>query len=280
VDRGALTQTLVFRGLYAAWVTSCLRIRMPTAPLLCRHRDKEGFTACASDGSRNRFGGVASTCGWSSGCIQDVLGNDRFCTYHSKIAAGLVTTTRGEGRAILPISSPEADQGVHLRSTRRWATQDLDISALNGTEGGVRVRGELDLETVDRLWAVLVRLDGSGPVVIEASDITFMDSTGLNLLLNWASHARNGGPGVIIRNPSRAVRRVLEIALPAGMPGVEVDFFGAGPGAAHRLTQLLRSTIELRVAVASEWAHAARICEVARRARAEHAAVHRLLQSG
>lgn len=148
----------------------------------------------------------------------------------------------------------------------------LDITLLNGTE--VRVRGEVDLDTVGELRDFLDQLDGSGPVVIEAAGTQFMDSSGLNLLLELASRGRIGAPGVIIRNPSRPVRRLFEVALPSGMPGLELDFSGGGPGAAHRLTQLMRSTFDLRRAVASEWAHGASTRDAARRARIEHAGLH------
>ena len=56
--------------------------------------------------------------------------------------------------------------------------------------------------------------------------------------------------------------------MPGGVPGLEVDFSGAGPGAAHHLSHLLRSSIELRAAVIAEQARAARACEDARRTRA------------
>jgi len=50
-----------------------------------------------------------------------------------------------------------------------------------------------------------------------------MDSQGLRLLLQLALHAEEAGLGpVVLLNPSPVVRRVLEIALPHGMPGLAV----------------------------------------------------------
>jgi hypothetical protein len=52
---------------------------------------------------------VARTCEWSQGCAQDALGDDRLCSYHAKVVAGLVTTTRGSGLAVLPIDPANQD---------------------------------------------------------------------------------------------------------------------------------------------------------------------------
>lgn len=58
-------------------------------------------------------------------------------------------------------------------------------------------------------------LDGvdelSGPLVLDFGGVTFMDSSGLQVLLA-ASLKRGGTPGsVIVRNPSAQVIRVLQI---------------------------------------------------------------------
>jgi len=82
---------------------------------------------------------------------------------------------------------------------------NLAISASNGTHAAVRVRAELDLETVDELWAFLARRHVEGPIVIDASGIDFIDSTGLKLLLKWAARGGDGTLGLGLRNPSRAV---------------------------------------------------------------------------
>ena len=121
---------------------------------------------------------------------------------------------------------------------------NLEIAPLDGIHGGVRVRGEIDMESVDQLTEFIARLrPGSSPVVIDASGIEFMDSTGLRLLLSLA--AADGAGGVVVRNPSRPVRRLLEVSVPDGMDGLTVEFDGAGPGAAHRFSELMRSTGEL-----------------------------------
>ncbi|MGZ4125958.1 MAG: STAS domain-containing protein, partial [Actinomycetota bacterium] len=61
----------------------------------------------------------------------------------------------------------------------------------------------------------------SGTRIVDASGVTFMDSTGLQLLLSAAAKLNGRGPLVLLR-PSPAVRRVLDLALPNGAPGIDV----------------------------------------------------------
>ena len=80
----------------------------------------------------------------------------------------------------------------------------------------VRVRpiGELDLATVPLVEAQLAELWSVGftRIVLDLSRVSFMDSTGVRLLLAWHAHSAAGGMlfGVISGPP--AVQRVLEVA--------------------------------------------------------------------
>ena len=65
------------------------------------------------------------------------------------------------------------------------------------------------------------RLDGE----LDFSGVSFMDSSGLRALLEGAGQPTGCGPVVIV-NPSAQVRRVLDISIPGGTPGLEVR----GPG--------------------------------------------------
>ena len=131
----------------------------------------------------------------------------------------------------------------------------FEVGKLDGVEAGIQVRGEIDIASVKPLEEFISGLPpNTTQVVVEASGVEFMDSTGLNLLLKLAAR---GDPGVVIRNPSRQVRRLLSLALPDGAPGLVVDFSSDGPGAAHRLTEMVRSALELRAAAVSCNARAA-----------------------
>jgi anti-anti-sigma factor len=67
----------------------------------------------------------------------------------------------------------------------------------------VAVRGEVDLATVDKLDAALIRL--SGPVVLDLSKVSFIDSMGLTSLLRAT---RNG---CTIGKASPAVSRLFRM---------------------------------------------------------------------
>ena len=90
------------------------------------------------------------------------------------------------------------------------------------TEEGFRLEGELDMATADDL-SQLLRSAAShgGPIVLDFSGIAFMDSSGLRAILEAAATQNDNG-GVVILNPSAQVRRVLDISIPGGTPGLEV----------------------------------------------------------
>lgn len=95
----------------------------------------------------------------------------------------------------------------------------LEITA---TDDGYRLHGELDMATSGGLSELLrAAADGNAPVVLDFSGVSFMDSSGLRALLEGAALPNGSGPVVIV-NPSRQVRRVLDISIPDGMPGLEV----------------------------------------------------------
>jgi anti-anti-sigma factor len=154
---------------------------------------------------------------------------------------------------------------------------NLDISALGDTAFGIRVHGEVDTDTVGRLEEFIDSLGKTDdPIVIEASGIEFIDSSGLRLFLKLAGRA-GGDLSVVIRNPSRPVRHVLEISVPDGVRGMAVDFDGAGPGAAHRLSELLRSVSQVRSTVTATFNRSLVVCEDARAARSRHRRVQRTM---
>jgi anti-anti-sigma factor len=88
------------------------------------------------------------------------------------------------------------------------------------TTGTVRLNGEIDLAVAEDLTTVLHGAVDSGVTTIDASGITFMDSSGLHVLLKAAdaSMARSG-PLVLVR-PSACVRRLFDVALPGGVPSI------------------------------------------------------------
>ena len=91
-------------------------------------------------------------------------------------------------------------------------------------DGRLVVEGELDISNVEQLGGALwAEVRAGSSVLVDLSGLAFMDSQGLRLFVQLALHVEQRGLGpVVLVNPSPAVRRVLEISLPHGMPGLAV----------------------------------------------------------
>jgi anti-sigma B factor antagonist len=77
----------------------------------------------------------------------------------------------------------------------------------------VLLEGELDIATTPRVESELRRVeaDGVAVIVLDLRGLTFMDSTGLRLLVSADARAREAGHRLaIVRGPG-PVHRVLEI---------------------------------------------------------------------
>ena len=95
----------------------------------------------------------------------------------------------------------------------------LEITA---TDDGYRLEGELDMATAAGLTELLLAASGGDtPLVLDFSGVSFMDSSGLRALLEGAGPP-NGSVPVVIKDPSPQVRRVLDISIPDGVPGLEI----------------------------------------------------------
>jgi anti-anti-sigma factor len=78
------------------------------------------------------------------------------------------------------------------------------------------VTGEIDLANVDEFEVALVELvsqaDGH-QLVVEAAGLAYLDSTGIKALMRV--HEQYGhGRRITLRNPTPAVRRVLDLIVP------------------------------------------------------------------
>jgi anti-anti-sigma factor len=82
---------------------------------------------------------------------------------------------------------------------------------VESTADGRRViapRGELDLSTGAQLKE---RLAGSCDTVLDLSDLSFIDSTGIRVVVSTAQRARSEAWEFTVRNPQPAVLRVIEL---------------------------------------------------------------------
>jgi anti-anti-sigma factor len=73
--------------------------------------------------------------------------------------------------------------------------------------------GELDLLAVDELWEHIEQVRSSGqPIILDLSGTTFMDSTGIRLLLRAYSADGRVPEAITLRAPSEAVTNTLALA--------------------------------------------------------------------
>jgi anti-anti-sigma factor len=91
--------------------------------------------------------------------------------------------------------------------------------------GTLRLVGELDISNVEQVQAQLgEELVACQQLTLDASGLTFMDSQGLRMLIGLGERAGARGWTVRLLNCSKAVRRTLDVAVPHGIPGVEVIY--------------------------------------------------------
>lgn len=84
----------------------------------------------------------------------------------------------------------------------------------DGSTTRVVVRGELDAETGPRADELLRRLEATGPqtLVLDLREVTFFDSTGLQIVLDAEVRARAAGRRLVVVPGDGEPRRVLELA--------------------------------------------------------------------
>jgi anti-sigma B factor antagonist len=77
----------------------------------------------------------------------------------------------------------------------------------------VRLDGDLDLATVGEVGRLLGKIveRRPGTIALDATNLSFLDSTGIHCLVNAAEAASRVGSTLVLRNPSASVVRVLGI---------------------------------------------------------------------
>jgi anti-anti-sigma factor len=93
----------------------------------------------------------------------------------------------------------------------------LPVIEVRGTSvagaSGVTVRGELDMSTAPLLAEALdgaIR-DSAGRFVLDLSDVAFLDSSGVNVLLRARALLGRADREIVVVCPPGQVRRVLEL---------------------------------------------------------------------
>ncbi|MGK2878934.1 MAG: STAS domain-containing protein [Solirubrobacterales bacterium] len=88
----------------------------------------------------------------------------------------------------------------------------VEVSSADGARR-VALSGELDIATVDQLSAALERLSiaGAERLIIDLSAVTFMDSSGLRVLILANRDAASGGYEFVVVTGDSPAKRVLEL---------------------------------------------------------------------
>jgi len=84
---------------------------------------------------------------------------------------------------------------------------------VEGDQTVVEVTGEVDAASADILRnAIFEVIDGGDPrVLVDMNAVSFMDSSGLRVLIAGFKAAEQAGGALRVRNPSDVVTRLLEI---------------------------------------------------------------------
>ena len=96
----------------------------------------------------------------------------------------------------------------------RTPAVDLDLtSEVDGSAATVVVRGELDVYTAPQLRARLHDLVDAGvsTVTLDLADLAFIDSSGLGVIVGTLKRLRERDGNLVLRSPSRATSKVLDI---------------------------------------------------------------------
>ena len=93
----------------------------------------------------------------------------------------------------------------------------MDLSVITESSGAGRTVlqavGSIDITSRERLFTAATPFtDQPEELVIDLSEVSFIDSTGIGALVTIASDVRDAGGSFAIRRPSRPVSRILETA--------------------------------------------------------------------
>ena len=98
-------------------------------------------------------------------------------------------------------------------------TRPLEIRC--DPDGVLWLSGEFDMAEMERfLRTATAQVDGRREVVLDLSELTFLDSSGIGAIVRFAHFVC--GKGLFLRNPSESVRTVLAMTGVDRLTGVTV----------------------------------------------------------
>jgi len=108
---------------------------------------------------------------------------------------------------------PEQPESSH--AAQPLAFGELTVAAdRTGDVHCIRLTGELDIDTADRVEAELARAEAGDArvIVLDLAGLTFMDSTGVRLVLEAHARSRADSNRLRLRRGPAAVQRVFELS--------------------------------------------------------------------
>lgn len=97
--------------------------------------------------------------------------------------------------------------------TSKLSTNFQVVTQRQGNTAYVVLSGELDIATAGELELALRELESSHPerTVLDLSELTFMDVTGLRVILAAAYRARHSNVSLVVAKPQKGVKRLFEL---------------------------------------------------------------------
>jgi anti-anti-sigma factor len=104
-----------------------------------------------------------------------------------------------------------------MDDTNRFGFLELR-SKRSGDEHVIALKGELDLDGAERVTQELERVEATDArrIVLDLSDLEFIDSTGIRLILAADARSRMDGNRLALVRGRRSVHRVFELTGVAG----------------------------------------------------------------
>jgi anti-anti-sigma factor len=122
----------------------------------------------------------------------------------------------------LVIDRPTAESGGDVKPAR---PQPFTVDVQHRDDVAiVRPHGELDLATVETLRAALDGVEHAGRLVVDLRGLSFLDSTGLHLLVALHRRARRDGFQLTLVAPAAPVDKAIQVSgLGQTLPFVVAD---------------------------------------------------------
>ncbi|HOM82714.1 MAG TPA: STAS domain-containing protein [Armatimonadota bacterium] len=95
-----------------------------------------------------------------------------------------------------------------------FSVSSKDATLANGQRAVItKVVGKVDVYTAPRLKDKLLQLEREGihHIAVDLTEVGFIDSVGLGVLIGGLRRARAGGGTVVLAGPNPRIRRILDI---------------------------------------------------------------------